>query len=125
MAKCSGITRSGERCKGVAIDGSGLCYSHSPDYADARRRSASKGGKRGGRGRPLVELRNLEGKLDVLAEDVLAGRVDKGVGAVVSQIHNTQIRVISVALKARESEELEERLAEIESVLGQKGQRWG
>ncbi len=125
MARCSGITRSGERCKGVAIDDSGLCYSHSPDHADARRRFASKGGKRGGRGRPLMELRNLQGKLDVLAEDVLAGHVDKGVGAVVSQIHNTQIRVISVALKARENEELEERLTEIESVLGQNRQRWG
>ena len=43
MGKCTAITRGGGRCKGVAIDGSGLCYSHHPDHEQDRRRSARKG----------------------------------------------------------------------------------
>ena len=120
MAKCSGITRSGERCKGVAIDGSGLCYSHSPDYEENRRRAASKGGKRGGRGRPVVETSNIKHRLEELAEDVLAGRADRQDAAVAGQLYNYAIRAVSVGLKAKEVEEIEGRLEELESLLAQR-----
>jgi hypothetical protein len=120
LAKCSGITRSGERCKGVAIDGSGLCYSHSPDYEEDRRRAARKGGKRGGRGRPVVELCDLKVRLEDLAEDVLAGRVDRQDAAVAGQLYNYAIRAVSVGLKAKEVEEIEGRLEELETLLAQK-----
>ncbi len=117
MATCSGITRSGERCKGVAIDGSGLCYSHSPDHADARRRSARKGGKRGGRGRPVVEISDIKHRLEELAEDVLEGKVDRGNAAVAGQLLNYALRAVSVGLKAREAEEIEGRLEELEVAM--------
>ena len=117
MTKCGSITRSGERCRGVAIDSSGLCYAHHPDHADTRRRNASKGGKRGGRGRPVVELRAVEDKLEDLADAVLGDRVEPSVAAVVVQIRNAQIRAISTGLKAKEQEELEARISELESLL--------
>ena len=117
MATCSGITRSGKRCKGVAIDGSGLCYSHSPDHADARRRSARKGGKRGGRGRPVVEISDIKHRLEELAEDVLEGKVDRGNAAVAGQLLNYALRAVSVGLKAREAEEIEGRLEELEVAM--------
>jgi hypothetical protein len=56
---------------------------------------------------------------------VLEGKVDRGNAAVAGQLLNYALRAVSVGLKARENEELEERLAELETMLGQKGQRWG
>ena len=113
MAKCSGITRSGERCKGVAIDGSGLCYSHSPEYEEDRRRAASKGGKRGGRGRPVVEVAELKGQLSDLYGAVLDGTTEPKVGAVAAQIANVRARLVDTELKVKEVEELEAKLEEM------------
>lgn len=125
MSSCSGITGTGARCRAIAITGSDYCHAHHPDRADARRKSARKGGKRGGRGRPVVEVSHIKHRLEDLAEDVLEGKVDRGNAAVAGQLLNYALRAVSVGLKARENEELEERLAELETMLGQKGQRWG
>ena len=125
MSSCSGITGTGARCRAIAITGSDYCHAHHPDRADARRKSARKGGKRGGRGRLVVEVSHIKHRLEDLAEDVLEGKVDRGNAAVAGQLLNYALRAVSVGLKARENEELEERLAELETMLGQKGQRWG
>ena len=118
MAACAGIRADGSRCRAQAITKSEWCFNHHPNYEGARRKRASKGGKRGGRGRPVVELRAIEDKLEELADNVLGGSVEPGVAAVVVQIRNAQIRAISTTLKAKEQEELEDRLAELEG-------RWG
>jgi hypothetical protein len=44
MSSCSGITGTGARCRAIAIMGSDYCHAHHPDRADARRKSARKGG---------------------------------------------------------------------------------
>jgi hypothetical protein len=124
LAKCTGITRIGERCRGVAIDGSGYCYAHHPDHAADRRRAARRGGKRGGRGRPQAEVGNIKQRLSDLADDVLEEKVDKGAAAVAGQLLNTYLRAVSVELKAREQLELTERLEALEETLEQrKGDR--
>jgi hypothetical protein len=120
LAKCTAITRGGARCKGIAIDSSGYCYAHHPDHAAARKRAAHRGGKRGGRGRPQVELANIKQRLSDLAEDVLEGRQNKGVAAVASQVLNVYLRAVSVELKAREQLELIERLESLETLLEQR-----
>ena len=128
MAQCSGITQAGTACKGIPIDGSQWCYVHHPDRTDERRRYGSKGGKRGGRGRPQTELANIKERLSELAEDVLEGRQDKGVAAVASQVLNVYLRAVSVELKAREQLELIERLEALEETLQPEkkgGRRWG
>lgn len=126
MAKCSAITRSGVRCKGLAIDATGLCYAHHPDHEEDRRRAASKGGKRGGRGRPVAELSDIKHRLEELAEDVLAGRKDRQDAAVAGQLYNYALRAVSVGLKAKEVEEIEGRLEELEALLAEKkGDRRG
>jgi len=51
---------------------------------------------------------------------VLEGRVDKGKGAVASQVMNVYLRAVSLELKIKEQEELETRLEELETVLAQK-----
>jgi hypothetical protein len=127
MARCSGIRADGGRCGAQAIRSSEYCVNHHPDYEDARRRRNSKGGKRGGRGRPQVELGDIKRRLSDLADDVLEGRQDKSVAAVASQILNVYLRAISVELKAREQLEITERLERLEEDLGHKGGsgRWG
>jgi hypothetical protein len=119
MARCSGIRADGGRCGAQAIRGAEFCVNHHPDYEDARRRRNSKGGKRGGRGRPQVELADIKRRLLELADAVLEGEVDKGVGAVVSQILGTYIRTVSVELQVREQLELVERLESLEEALEQ------
>jgi hypothetical protein len=117
LAKCTGITRDGERCKGVAIDGSDYCYAHDPDRAEERRRNASRGGKRGGRGRPSVELARLQARFEELAEKVLKGDVERGVGAVAGQLLNGARACVRDGLAAREQEELVARLEALEGAL--------
>jgi hypothetical protein len=126
LAKCTAITRGGTRCKGVAIDGSGYCYAHSPDHAAERRRAARKGGKRGGRGRPVAELGALRVENAEIRERLLEGELLPGVAAVAIQSINTDIRAVSAALKAREQEELETRLEELEALVTARKERpWG
>ena len=118
MGKCSGITQAGTACKGIPIDGSQWCHAHHPDRTDERRRHGSKGGKRGGRGRPSAELARLQRRFEELAEAVLAGEVERGVGAVAGQLLNGARACVRDALAAREAEELEARLASLEEALG-------
>jgi hypothetical protein len=117
MAVCTAITGSGTRCKGTAIDASGLCHAHHPDRAEARRRAGSKGGKRGGHGRPSSELSKLQERFEELAEQVLSGEVERGVGAVAAQLLNGARACVATRLKAIEQEEVLERLEELEHLL--------
>jgi hypothetical protein len=130
MARCSGIRADGGRCGAQAIRSSEYCVNHHPDYEDARRRRNSKGGKRGGRGRPSVELARLQARFEELAEKVLSGEVERGVGAVVGQLLNGARACVRDALTAREQEELVARLETLEEGLERNneksgGRRWG
>ena len=102
---------------------SAWCIGHDPDQAEARRRRASKGGKRGGRGRPSAELARLQRRFEELAEAVLSGEIERGVGAVAGQLLNGARACVRDALAAREQEELESRLEELERVLQHRGER--
>jgi hypothetical protein len=132
LAKCSGITQAGSACKGIPIDGSGYCFAHHPAHIEERRRHGARGGRRGGRGRPQVELADIKRRLLELTEGVLSDdeekRVDKGVAAVASQVLNVYLRAVSVELKAREQLELIERLETLEEGLERTnggGRSWG
>src|ERR671912_1600973 len=125
MAVCSGIRADGGRCGAQAMRNSAYCIGHDPGQAEARRRRASKGGKRGGRGRPQAELADIKRRLSDLADAVLEGSVDKGVGAVVSQILGTYVRTVSVELDAREQLELVARMEAIEDALEARKERGG
>jgi len=117
LAKCSGITQAGTACKGIPIDGSQWCYVHHPERIEERRRHGHRGGKRGGRGRPSVELARLQARFEELAEKVLAGDVERGVGAVAGQLLNGARACVRDALAAREQEELVARLEALEEAL--------
>jgi hypothetical protein len=125
MARCSGIRADGGRCGAQAIRSSEYCVNHHPDYEDARRRRNSKGGKRGGRGRPSVELARLQGRFEELAEKVLSGEVERGVGAVAGQLLSGARACVRDGLAAREQEELVGRLEELERLLEARESRRG
>jgi hypothetical protein len=100
------------------------CYSHHPDYADERRRRASRAGKTGGRGRPATELRDVKALCEDLTERVLAGELLPGPAAVANQLINTRLRAIEQERKSKETEDLEARIEALER--GQEGgRRWG
>jgi len=127
MSSCAGIRADGGRCGAQAIRSSEYCVNHHPDYEDARRRRNSKGGKRGGRGRPSVELARLQARFEELADKVLSGEVERGVGAVAGQLLNGARACVRDTLSAREQEELVARLEALEEGLEQNnggGRRW-
>ncbi len=120
MAICSGIRADGGRCRGQAIGDSQWCFSHHPDYEEQRRRRASRGGKRGGRGRPTAELARLKDRFEALAAAVLAGEVERADGAVAGQLLSGARACVRDGLAAKEQEELVQRLEELEEVLAQR-----
>jgi hypothetical protein len=117
MALCSGIKADGGRCKAQAIRGSAYCVGHDPEQAEARRRRASKGGRRGGRGRPVAELGALRDENLEIRRWLLDGELLPNVAAVAVQSINTDIRAVGAALRAKEQEELTERLEALEAAL--------
>ena len=124
MSLCSGIRADGGRCRAQAMRNSEWCINHHPERAEARRRRASKGGKRAGRGRPIAELGSLREENAVIRRRLLEGDLLPSVAAVAVQSINTDIRAVGVTLRAREQEELTERLEALEEALEQrKGER--
>ncbi len=122
MPKCAGITLAGGACKGTPVDASGWCYVHNPDHAEERRRHGSRGGKRGGRGRPTSELARLRDRFEALADDVLTGRIERADGSVAGQLLNGARACVRDGLAAREQEELVGRLEALEAGLEQRPQ---
>jgi len=103
------------------------CINHHPDKAETRRRRASRGGKKGGRGRPIAELGTLRDENAEIRRRLLEEELLPNVAAVAVQSINTDIRAGGAILKAREQEELRERLEALEETLGRKnegGRRW-
>src|SRR5918994_6454606 len=117
MALCSGIKADGGRCKAQAIRGSAYCVGHDPEQAEARRQRASKGGRRGGRGRPVAELASLRDENARVRHRLLEGELLPNVAAVAIQSLNCDIRAVATTLKAKEQEELIERLESLEQAL--------
>src|SRR5215210_8007429 len=116
MARCAGSKPTGEPCERIVPASQDYCYSHDPDRSEERRRAASKAGK----SRPSKEIQDIKKRLSQLANDVLDGSVDKGAGAVASQVLNVYLRAVSIELKIKEQQELEERLDELEVLLRQR-----
>jgi hypothetical protein len=118
--RCAGIKRDGGRCTTIVKPPQTHCYQHDPERAGERKRNASRAAK----SKPSRELAGIKQRLSDLADDVLAGEVDRAVAAVASQVLNVYLRAVSVELKIREQQDITERLEELETLLEQqKGER--
>ncbi len=126
LAKCAFIKPGGDRCGARAMKGYETCYGHRPDLAEERKRNASKGGKRGGRGRGPGEITEIKDLLKDLTERVLAGDLLPGPAIVVNQLQNTRLRAVEQARKNRETEDLEARIEALERGQGvqEAGSAW-
>jgi hypothetical protein len=121
MPRCSGTKRDSGRCTAIVSGSQTYCYQHDPARQAERKRNASKAA----RSKPSRELQDIKRRLSELADDVLEERVERGIGAVASQVLNVYLRAVSVVLKAREQEEFEQRLEELEQALKQQGMGGG
>ena len=118
--RCAGTKRNNSPYTAAVEPPQRFCWWHDPANAEKRRRAASKAGK----AKPSRELAGIKQHLSDLADDVLAGEVDRAVAAVASQVLNVYLRAVSVELKIREQQEITERLEELETLLEQqKGER--
>ena len=127
MSLRAGIRADGGRCGAQAITGNQWCVGYDPDKAEARRRRASKGGKSGGRGRPVAELAALRTENADIRERLLDGGLAPNVAAVAVQSLNTDARLIVAAVKARETEEIAREVEELRAILESRkdSRRWG
>jgi HAMP domain-containing protein len=65
----------------------------------------------------VVNLSNIKHRLEELAEDVIAGKVDRANAAVAGQLLNFAVGTIRAGLKAKEVEELEGQLEELREMV--------
>jgi LPS O-antigen subunit length determinant protein (WzzB/FepE family) len=123
MARCAGTTRDGRQCTAIVKPSQTYCYQHDPARSEERKRNAA----RAGRSKPNRELVEVKGRLRELAEDVLAGSVDRADAAVAGQLFGTFIRAVSAEIKVKEVLELEERIEQLEQAteVQKGGKRWG
>ena len=120
MARCAGTARDNGQCTAIVKPLQTYCYQHDPARAEERKRNAA----RAGRSKPNRELVDVKGRLRELAEDVLAGSVDRADAAVAGQLLGTFIRAVSTEVKVKEVLELEERIEQLEQSQ-EGGKRWG
>jgi hypothetical protein len=99
------------------MNGYSTCYGHRPDLADERQRNASKGGRRGGRGRPASELSELKGQVRGVIGGVLSGSLSTKAGAVALQGFNVLLKAAKVELDIREQTEIISRMEQLEERL--------
>ena len=112
--RCAAITKAGVRCKLDATNGS-YCWSHAPENEEARRKRGRKGGKASG----ASALSETKREIRNVIEGVLDGSIERGKGAVAFQGFNALLKAVEVERRIREQEELEERLARLESLQQQ------
>jgi len=88
----------------------GLCWAHDPQNQERRREIASTAAKARGNN----ELRDVRYQLKALADDVLAGKVDRGDAAVAAQVLGVYIRCVEQERKQKELVEFGERIEALE-----------
>ena len=123
MARCAGCKPNGTPCERIVPASQRYCYSHDPARENERRRNASRAGKSAG-GR---EIRDLKRRISEVVDAVLDGSQDRGRAAVAIQGLGALRGVLDLERKVKETEELEERIAQLERASGdgKGGARWG
>jgi hypothetical protein len=123
MAVCRATKANGESCTLAANGPQEFCWAHDPANREKRRRMAS----RAARSKPNRELSSIKTLLEDLTEQVLSGELQTGPAAVANQLINTRLRAIEQERKNKETQELAQRVEELERRLSvnqrQKGSR--
>ena len=124
MARCTAVKPDGSPCERIVEASQKYCYAHDARHQEARSRAASKAA----RSKPRRDLQALREQASKLYKEVHSGDVEPKAGAVLTQITNTQARILELERKLKETEELEERLAALEvdaRAEKEAGRQWG
>jgi len=95
----------------------GLCWAHSPENAERRRRTASRGGK----AKTSKLYKTLHELLANLTQRVIDGELETSRGAVANQLISTRVRLLDHERKVKETEEFEQRITELEEAQARRG----
>ena len=117
MPRCAGEKVDGTPCERIVGASQEYCYAHDPDYAEERKRSASKAARSPTKGRSNSEIRKIKGRLEDLYAAMLEGRAERAAAAVANQIANTRLRAIELERKIKQTDELEGQLDEVKGLL--------
>lgn len=120
MAQCAAFTVSGTPCRKQAMLDSAYCWTHDPSFEAERQRAGRRGGLRGGRGRPQLEVSRIKAHILELVDGVLSegpDAVDRGDAIAINQLYTTYLRAVSLDLKIEEQLELRQRLDALEEAL--------
>ena len=115
---CTGTKGDGAACQAAVLPGSQFCFFHSPKHADARREAQSRGGLAHKMATlpadtPDVKVENGADVVKLLSEtinQVRRGEIDPRVANAVGYLSN-------IVLSATGQRELENRLAELETLV--------
>jgi hypothetical protein len=118
---CTATTRAGRRCRGIPLQGEGLCFAHSERLAEKRHQAQAAGG------RAISERRKLLcGQIDFSTAATIQGFLESLVRAGVQNIMSTGkakdlASIAQVAVQVRQVSDLEligQRLSALEENLG-------
>jgi hypothetical protein len=116
VPRCIGVKPNGNQCERIVDGSAAYCFSHDPKRKAQRSKIASKAGST----KPGTELYKAKQRIKELVEGTVEGTVDKGKASVAFQGLGILARFLELERKAREAEEFEARLAELETLAEQR-----
>lgn len=121
MPRCVARKADGTPCERIVKASSepSYCFAHDPDKARQRKAAARAGASRGTPGLDSQAAR-CRRELWRIARDVEDGEIGPKSGAVLSQLHNTILRSLSVERDLIELGDLQARLHQLEEA-----RKWG
>ncbi|HLM78277.1 MAG TPA: hypothetical protein VK361_07820 [Rubrobacteraceae bacterium] len=132
LAKCAATKKDGTPCSLSALGSSLYCWAHNPDNAEARKKVAATGGKgKAAKNRTVYEeLHALAEWHKELAVMVREGRITRATAQTMSNLLNNAASAYRASIKAKETEELEAQIAELEDLFRREQQEdlvnpWG
>lgn len=116
--RCRALTADGSSCQANALDGSSYCFFHDPAKADERREAQSMGGRQNrmktlDNNVPDIAVRDCQDVVALISETI--NQVRKG--QIDPRVANTVGYLANVLIKAAEQGDIEQRLAELESLI--------
>ena len=119
VARCPSVTREGKPCSATPRPGSAYCAWHDPDLSKRRSEWSAKGGsarsnkQRAAKALPteLMSTDEIAAWLTIQYRKLIAGQLEAGIATASATVAKAIIEISKAAL-------VEERLAEVEQVLG-------
>jgi hypothetical protein len=114
MGICRATKANGEPCTLSANGPQGLCWAHTPENAEKRRRAASRAAKAKGN----KEVALLKEEIKAVISEVKTGGLDRNDAAVMIQGYRALKDFIALERQVRETDELAAEIEELKREYG-------